>query len=70
MTKYVDISTEYITLGQLLKVADVISSGGMAKWFIQEHDILVNGELEKRRGRKLIKGDMITIPSMIEITIK
>ncbi|MGM9986877.1 MAG: S4 domain-containing protein YaaA [Bacillaceae bacterium] len=70
MIKQVEISTEYITLGQVLKVADVISSGGMAKWFIQEHDIFVNGELEKRRGRKLVKGDEINIPSVSQIVIK
>lgn len=36
----IKIDTEYITLGQFLKLADVIQSGGMAKWFLSEHDVL------------------------------
>ena len=46
MTKRLDyfekasIGTEYITLGQLLKMTDAISSGGMAKWFLSENDVL------------------------------
>jgi ribosome-associated protein len=56
------IDSEFITLGQLLKMTDAISSGGMAKWFLQEHEVFVNGELEDRRGRKLRAGDAIMIP--------
>ena len=35
----IKIDTEYITLGQLLKMTDIIQSGGMAKWFLAEHDV-------------------------------
>jgi len=59
----VSISTEYITLGQFLKIADVIDSGGMAKWFLSEHEVYINGELDNRRGRKLRNNDIIEIPS-------
>lgn len=38
------ITTEYITLGQLLKITNVISSGGEAKWFLAENTVLVDGE--------------------------
>lgn len=55
------ITTEYITLGQLLKIANVISSGGEAKWFLAENTVLVDGELESRRGRKLYKGMTIKV---------
>lgn len=55
------ITTEYITLGQLLKIANVISSGGEAKWFLAENTVLVDGELEDRRGRKLYKGMTIKV---------
>ncbi|HJF31722.1 MAG TPA: S4 domain-containing protein YaaA [Sporosarcina psychrophila] len=55
------IDTEFITLGQLLKMANVISSGGMAKWFLDEHIVYVNGEEEQRRGKKLRDGDIIKI---------
>lgn len=55
------ITTEYITLGQLLKIANIISSGGEAKWFLAENTVLVNDELESRRGRKLYKGMTIKV---------
>ncbi|MEK4626667.1 MAG: S4 domain-containing protein YaaA [Solibacillus sp.] len=58
------IDTEYITLGQALKMTDAISSGGMAKWFLSEHEVYVNGEVEDRRGKKLRHGDLINIPGV------
>ncbi|WP_408008818.1 S4 domain-containing protein YaaA [Pseudalkalibacillus sp. A8] len=58
----IKINTEFITLGQLLKQADVIQSGGMVKWYLAEHDVFVNDELEQRRGRKLYEGDTVSIP--------
>ncbi len=59
--KEIQISTDIITLGQFLKLADVIQSGGMAKWFLQEYEVKVNGELENRRGRKLNVQDVVEI---------
>ncbi|MBO7676930.1 MAG: S4 domain-containing protein YaaA [Erysipelotrichaceae bacterium] len=61
MIKNIKIDSEFITLGQFLKAADIISSGGEAKSFLAENRILVNGEEDKRRGRKLYKDDMIQI---------
>ena len=58
------IETEFITLGQALKMTDAISSGGMAKWFLAEHDVYVNGEIESRRGRKLRHDDVLNIPGI------
>ena len=55
------LKTDYITLGQLLKIVDIISSGGQAKWFLQENDVLINGELDNRRGRKLYPNDLVEI---------
>lgn len=60
--KDIEIDVEFITLGQLLKITDAISSGGMAKWFLQENDVYINGEVDDRRGRKLRDGDIINIP--------
>jgi ribosome-associated protein len=65
----IKIDTEYITLGQFLKLADVIQSGGMAKWFLSEHDVFINGEQDQRRGRKLRSGDQISIPGFGEFSI-
>lgn len=55
------IEDEVITLGQLLKLVEVVQSGGEAKWFLRDHDVFVNGEMENRRGRKLYDGDIINI---------
>ena len=50
---------EYITLGVLLKIAGIIDTGGQAKLFLAENTVLVNGEEDNRRGRKLYHGDKI-----------
>jgi ribosome-associated protein len=60
--KDIQIDTEFVTLGQMLKMTDAISSGGMARWFLSENDVLVNSEVEQRRGRKLRNGDLVNIP--------
>ena len=50
-----------ITLGQALKASDLVESGGEAKILIQAGEVLVNGEIETRRGRKLQDGDVVEI---------
>ena len=57
----IELNKEYVTLGQLLKITDFISSGGEAKFLVKELDITVNGEKVDRRGRKLYEGDVIVI---------
>ena len=59
--KTIRITTPYITLGQLLKLANIIGNGGEAKVFLLEHDVLVNGESDRRRGRKLYPGDEVSV---------
>lgn len=61
--KEVKIESDFITLGQFLKVADIISSGGEAKIFLSENKVFINDELDQRRGRKLYKDDVIRIDS-------
>ena len=56
----VAISTEFIKLDALLKYAGLVNSGGEAKTFIQEGDVLVNGEVCTMRGKKLHPGDSFT----------
>lgn len=58
------IDKEFVTLGQLLKMTDAIDSGGMAKWFLAENQVYVNGEVESRRGRKIKDGDIVNIPGV------
>lgn len=57
----ITITSEYITLGQFLKFARIIDNGGAAKAFLAENEVLVNGEVDCRRGRKLRPGDQILI---------
>ena len=55
------IKTDYITLGQFLKFAGIISNGFEAKIFIPSNEIFVDNELETKRGRKLYDGMTIVI---------
>lgn len=51
---------EFIKLGQALKAAGFVDSGVEAKEVIQEGLVLVNGEVDTRRGRKLYEGDVVS----------
>ena len=51
---------EFIKLGQLLKKANMMSSGVDAKMVILDGLVSVNGEVELRRGKKLYQGDVVT----------
>ncbi len=50
-----------IALGQALKAANVVGTGGEAKVLIQTGEVRVNGEVETRRGRKLKEGDVVEV---------
>lgn len=50
-----------IRLGQLLKLAAVIDSGGDIKTFLATRPVWVNGEREARRGRQLHSGDVVRV---------
>ena len=51
---------EFIKLGQLLKKAGLVSSGVEAKLVIQDGLVKVNGEVDTRRGKKLVDGDIVS----------
>lgn len=57
--KKIQIKDEYITLGQFLKFTGCVSSGIDAKLVIKDGLVLVNGEVEIRRGKKLRTNDKI-----------
>lgn len=57
----IKIDSEFITLGQFLKFADIIQSGGEAKIFLSQNNVYVDGELDTRRGRKLRPGNKIVV---------
>ena len=46
-----------------MKIADEISSGGQAKWYLSENNVKVNGEIDDRRGRKLYPDDKVELPN-------
>ena len=55
----VPITTEFIKLESFLKLANAVPSGGMAKNFIQNGEVEVNGETCTMRGKKLRPGDSV-----------
>ncbi len=60
-----------IRLGQLLKLAGVVETGGEGKLRIQEGEAKVNGEVETRRGRQLVPGDLVEFAGeILEIVVK
>ena len=66
----VSITTEYIKLDALLKLADAVSSGGEAQILIQEGEVAVNGETCTQRGKKLRPGDVAVLSGRLEITVQ
>lgn len=56
----VSIGGETIRLGQFLKFAGVLDSGGDVKEAVIDGLVLVNGEIDRRRGRQLALGDVVT----------
>ena len=59
----ITITTEFIRLQDLMKLANMVSSGGEAKQLIQDGQVLVNGEPCLQRGRKLRPGDTVNYRS-------
>lgn len=60
----ITIRDDFIKLGQAMKLAGLVESGVDAKFVIQDGLVKVNGEVETRRGRKLVKGDNFTFDNM------
>jgi ribosome-associated protein len=57
----VPIDDDMIRLGQFLKLADLLDTGGDGKALIAGGEVLVNGEVETRRGRQLRRGDVVSL---------
>ena len=54
----ITIKDEYIKLGQAMKLAGLVDSGIEAKIVITDGQVTVNGEVDTRRGKKLVNGDV------------
>lgn len=63
--KEIKIRDEFITLGQFIKVTNLISSGGEAKSFLLNNEIFINSQKDSQRGRKLYKNDLIIINNQV-----
>ncbi|MEV6491995.1 RNA-binding S4 domain-containing protein [Actinoplanes sp. NPDC051633] len=57
----VRIDGDMIRLGQFLKIADLVDTGGEGKVLITSGDVRVNGEVDLRRGRQLRRGDVVEV---------
>lgn len=66
----IEINTPYITLGQLLKLANIFDSGGMIKTYLTDHGVIVNGHQEYRRGRKLYHHDTVIVEDIASYIVK
>ncbi len=64
----VSITTEFIKLDSLLKFSGVVDTGGVAKEIIQNGEVKFNGEVCTMRGKKVRKGDKVSL-SDIEIEV-
>ncbi len=53
----IKIKDDFIKLGQAMKLASLVDTGAEAKEVIQGGEVLVNGEVDTRRGKKLVEGD-------------
>ena len=62
------ITTEFIKLQDLLKFANVVSTGGEAKIIIQEGEVKVNGEVCTMRGKKIRPGDVVELGG-VQLTV-
>ncbi|WP_144875394.1 RNA-binding S4 domain-containing protein [Microbacterium sp. 1.5R] len=60
-TTEISIGGEMIRLGQFLKFSGLLDSGGDAKEVIIDGFVKVNGEIDRRRGRQLHDGDLVTV---------
>jgi ribosome-associated protein len=57
-------SRSFIKLDQFLKWQGLVQTGGEAKLRIKAGEVLVNGEIETRRGRKLVNGDLVMVENL------
>ena len=61
----VKIFGQYIKLGQLIKKLNIIDTGGQAKYFVESHDIKVNGKTDLRRSTKIFIGSTVWIDDQV-----
>ncbi len=66
----VTINTEFIKLGQLLKLASLVGQGSDAKMIIADGLVKVNGEVVTQRGKKVYPGDVVDVEGMGSVQVE
>ena len=66
----IEISTEFIKLQHLLKLADIVGYGSDAKMLILNGQVKVNGEIAHERGKKIREGDIVEVEGEEDLTVK
>lgn len=66
----IEISTDYIKLGQFMKLAGIITNGGESKNLISDGLIKVNDMVEYARGKKLFPGDIVNFEGKEYVVVK
>ena len=67
--KTITIYTEFIKLQDLLKYANLVETGGMAKECVQGGEVTVNGEVCTMRGKKIRPGDVVSFAKKVEAEV-
>lgn len=65
MHKTIFVAPGTIRLGQFLKLAGLVDTGGEAKMRVQSGEVRVNGEVDTRRGRQLMPGDLVEMAGVV-----
>ena len=66
----VTIKTEFIKLGQVIKLASIVGQGSDVKILIAEGLVKVNGEVATQRGKKIYPGDVVEVEDMGSIMVE
>lgn len=65
-----DLEEEYIELYKLLKVLDLVNTGGQAKMIVADGYVKRNGETETRKRAKIVSGDVLIVGDDVTIEVK
>ena len=65
-----DLKEEYIELYKLLKVLDLVNTGGQAKMIVADGYVKRNGETEVRKRAKIVSGDVLIVGDDVTIEVK
>ena len=65
-----DLKEEYIELYKLLKVLDLVNTGGQAKMIVADGYVKRNGETETRKRAKIVSGDVLIVGDDVTIEVK